>query len=134
MSTADSQLLVLVSSLTHDLDLDGGDDAGLVKRSRIVIILVSGFSVLAAIYGPAEIFNFVLFAWTAMGAAFGPLLLVTVLKGPVAPKPTLCALVLGFSLSVIAYWIPPLKGGFIERVVPWLIALAIAWRGASKKS
>jgi len=130
MSTADSQLLVLVSSLTHDLNLDGGTDGSLVKRSRLVILAVSAVSVLAAIYGPEEIFNFVLFAWTGMGAAFGPLLLVTVIRGPVKPSATLQAMSLGFVLSVVAYSVPALKGGVIERMVPWLLAFAIAWNGA----
>lgn len=134
MSTADSQLLVLVSSLTHDLDLDGDSGIDLVKRSRLVILVVSACSVLAAIYGPKEIFGFVLFAWTAMGAAFGPLLLITVLKGRVKPRPTVAALLTGFSLSVLAYSFPATKGGVIERVCPWLIALAIAWLGSIGKA
>ncbi|HIB66132.1 MAG TPA: sodium/proline symporter, partial [Phycisphaerales bacterium] len=134
MSTADSQLLVLVSSLTHDLDLDGDTDTNLVKRSRLVILVVSACSVLTAIYGPSEIFKFVLFAWTGMGAAFGPLLLVSVLKGRVAPKNTVTAMLIGFVLSVVAYSVPALKGGAIERVVPWVIAFAIAWRGAQPRS
>lgn len=129
MSTADSQLLVLVSSLTHDLDLDGDTGQGLLKRSRLVIFVVSLCSVLAAIFGPKEIFGFVLFAWSAMGAAFGPLLLVTVLKGRVNPRATLQAMLCGFCLSVTAYSIPMTKGGVVERVVPWLIAFAIAWFG-----
>ena len=134
MSTADSQLLVLVSSLTHDLDLDGATDKSLLVKSRMVILIVSACSVLAAIYGPEEIFGFVLFAWSAMGAAFGPLLLVTVLKGRVRPKPTLWAMSLGFCLSVTAYSIPLTQGGVTERVLPWLVAFLIAWWGSNSKS
>ena len=74
-----------------------------------------------------------LFAWSAMGAAFGPLLLVTVLKGRVNPRATMAAMSLGFVLSVTFYSIPATKGGFIERVLPWCVALAIAWTGASRK-
>lgn len=122
---------MLVSSLTHDLWLGEPSDEGLVKRSRIVIVLVSLVSILAAIYGPPEIFSFVLFAWSAMGAAFGPLLLVTVLRGRVSPPFTLAAMVSGFVLSVGAYLLPATHGGFIERVVPFAVALAIALRGSS---
>lgn len=133
MSTADSQLLVLVSSLTHDIDLEGKKGKSLLAKSRVVIVVVSLVSVLVAIYGPQEIFEFVLFAWSAMGAAFGPLLLVTVLKGRVNPRATMAAMSLGFVLSVTFYSIPATKGGFIERVLPWCVALAIAWTGASRK-
>lgn len=134
MSTADSQLLVLVSSLTHDLDLDNPDKGGLVARSRVVILVVSSASVLAAIFGPPQIFGFVLFAWSAMGAAFGPLLLVTVLKGRVSPQATIAALSSGFILSVLAYSIPLTKGGLAERLFPWLLAFALAWQGAQAKA
>jgi sodium/proline symporter len=133
MSTADSQLLVLVSSLTHDMNLEGEKDERLLAKSRVVILVVSAISVLVAVYGPQEIFKFVLFAWSAMGAAFGPLLLITVLKGRVNPKATMLAMSLGFVLSVTFYSIPATKDGFIERVLPWLVAFAIAWMGASRK-
>lgn len=134
MSTADSQLLVLVSSLTHDIDLDSPHKEGLLKRSRLVIVGVSCVSVIAAIYGPSQIFKFVLFAWSAMGSAFGPLLLVTVLRGRVNPKATIAALSCGFLLSVIAYSVSFTKGGVFERVVPWLLAFWFAWSGADKGS
>ncbi len=133
MSTADSQLLVLVSSLTHDMNLEGEKDDRLLAKSRAVILVVSAISVMVALYGPTEIFEFVLFAWSAMGAAFGPLLLITVLRGRVTPQATLAAMAIGFVLSVTFYLIPATKGGFIERVLPWCIALAIGLAGSSKK-
>ncbi len=134
MSTADSQLLVLVSSLTHDIALDSEDKDGLLKRSRLVIVGVSCVSVIAAIYGPSQIFKFVLFAWSAMGSAFGPLLLVTVLRGRVNPRATIVALSCGFLLSVLAYSFSFTKGGVFERVVPWLLAFRFAWFGVEKRS
>lgn len=130
MSTADSQLLVVVSSLTYDLNL-GRPTEGLVGRSRLVILAVSTFSVLAALFGPPEIFSFVLFAWSAMGAAFGPLLLVTVLRGPVRPGFTLAAMSVGFVSSVAAYL--TVKGPF-ELVIPFCLALGIAWAGCQGPS
>ena len=75
-----------------------------------------------------------LFAWTAMGSAFGPLLLVTVLRGRVSSGHTLVAMLLGFSLSVAAYSIPAIKGGVIERAVPWVLALVVALAGSTAKS
>ena len=133
MSTADSQLLVLVSSLTHDMNLDSEKDDRLLAKSRAVILVVSAVSVMVALYGPTEIFKFVLFAWSAMGAAFGPLLLITVLRGRVNARATLAAMAVGFVLSVAFYLIPATKGGFIERVLPWCIAMAIGLAGSSKK-
>jgi sodium/proline symporter len=138
MSTADSQLLVAASSITHDLKIGGTSGTSLLSRSRVVVLLLSLGAVGAALYGSQEIFSRVLFAWAAMGAAFGPLLLVTVWRGPVSAPRTIVAMVCGFALSVAAYSLPPLAWkGTLERVLPFIIALVVAlgapvlWRGGS---
>jgi sodium/proline symporter len=127
MSTADSQLLVAASSITHDLQIGGSSASNLLSRSRLVVLLLSLGAVGAALYGNQEIFSRVLFAWSAMGAAFGPLILVTVWRGPVPVRAALAAMVAGFTISVAAYSLPAFdwKGTF-ERVIPFLVALAIA--------
>ncbi len=126
MSTADSQLLVAASAVTHDLGLGGKESRNMLLRSRGVVLLLSVGAVLGALYGNQKIFNQVLFAWTAMGSAFGPLLLVTVLRGRVSGVGTLLAMILGFALSVAAYSFPQTRGGAIERVLPFVVALAVA--------
>ena len=130
MSTADSQLLVAASSVVHDLpDGDMDDAPAMVRRSRLVVVGLSAAAVIAALVGDASIFKRVLFAWTAMGAAFGPLLLVLVLGGPVRPGARLGAIALGFVGSVVAYSIPGAAGTAWERVLPFAVALAVAWWG-----
>jgi sodium/proline symporter len=127
MSTADSQLLVAASSITHDLKIGDTSGASLLSRSRVVVLLLTAGAVGAALYGSQEIFSRVLFAWAAMGAAFGPLLLVTVWRGPVSAPATVGAMVAGFMLSVAAYSLPPHAWkGTLERVVPFLVALVVA--------
>ena len=129
MSTADSQLLVAASSITHDLRSQSREPAHLLRESRLVVFLVSAFAVLGALYGDSQIFSKVLFAWGGMGAAFGPLLLVRVLKGPINAPATFGAMLAGFVLTVVAYSLPELKGGLMERIVPFAVALLIANRG-----
>ncbi len=126
MSTADSQLLVAASAVTHDLGLGGTESRDMLSRSRGVVLVLSVVAVVGALYGSQRIFNQVLFAWTAMGSAFGPLLLVTVLRGRVSGRGTMLAMILGFSLSVAAYSIPQTRGGAIERVLPFVVALVVA--------
>ncbi len=131
MSTADNQLLVAASSVTHDLGLGGRGDGSLLRRSRVVVLLLSAAAVGAALAIDQTIFERVLFAWSAMGCAFGPLLLVTALRGPVSPRGTIAAMLLGGGLSVAAYaarqfgligaW-----SGVFERVVPFAVALLVA--------
>jgi sodium/proline symporter len=125
MSTADSQLLVGASTVTHDLKLGGGSQQRLLSRSRVVVLLLSIGAILAALYGSQEIYSRVLFAWTAMGAAFGPLLLMRVLRGPIPSINTLAAMLIGFGSSVAAYSFPETRGTAIERVVPFVLALIV---------
>jgi sodium/proline symporter len=120
-------LLVAASALTHDLDVGARSGWSLLARSRVVVVLLGAGAVAAALYGSQEIFSRVLFAWAAMAAAFGPLLIVTIWRGPVSGRATLAAMVAGFVLSVAAYSLPAgaWKAVF-ERVVPIVVALAIA--------
>jgi sodium/proline symporter len=127
MSTADSQLLVAGSAVTVDLELGGRSQGSLLLRSRLVVLLLSAGAVIGAITTDETIFNRVLFAWGAMGAAFGPLLLVTVRRGPVPPGRTLSAMLAGCGLSVTAYYaFPAAEDKVWERVLPFVVALAIA--------
>lgn len=138
MSTADSQLLVAASAVAHDLrradGRTGESTAAPLGRTRLVMVGLSAVAVGLALWGSQEIFSRVLFAWTAMGAAFGPLLLVRVLAGPVRLGARLGSIALGFSLSVGAYSIPGLAGGAWERVMPFVVALAVAWWGRARPS
>lgn len=131
MSTADSQLLVAASAVAHDLPAEAPDAAPevMVRRSRIVVFALSAAAVVAALVGDASIFKKVLFAWTAMGAAFGPLLIVQLLVGPVRWQARVGAIALGFGSAVLAYSIPATAGTAWERVAPFVLALAVAWWG-----
>ena len=100
MSTADSQLLVAASSVTHDLGWGGRDPKAMLRRARLVVLGLSAAAAAAALLVEESIFSRVLFAWSSMGCAFGPLLLVTVLRGPVTPRATMASMLLGFGLSV----------------------------------
>ena len=136
MSTADSQLLVAASSVTWDLPRQRASGKALLRGSRGVVLVLSAAAALAALYGPREIFSPVLVAFAALGAAFGPLLLVTALRGPVAPRRTLTAMSAGLLLTVAGAvyrsqagtaW-----GAACERVLPFAVALAIAlWPGGA---
>jgi sodium/proline symporter len=130
MSTADSQLLVAASAASHDLGWKGNDAAATLLRSRVVVLAVSVLAVALALTADDTIFGSVLFAWSALGAAFGPLLLVTLWRGPVSAPATTAAMVLGAGYSVLAYLDPAWKGGIHERVLPFVLALAAAWLGS----
>ncbi len=133
MSTADSQLLVAASSVTHDLGLGGKTTASMLSRSRAVVLLLSVLAVLTALLGPSEIFTPVLVAWSALGAVFGPVLLVTALRGPVSPGRTLTAMTIGLLLAIAGAIFRQKTGlpwaAITERVLPFVVGLLIAASG-----
>lgn len=136
MSTADSQLLVAASTISHDLIGRAGereqDESRTLWRSRLTVLLISLGAVVVALRVDETIFSSVLFAWTAMGSAFGPVLLVTVLRRRPRPGWVLAAMVLGFSLSVLAHSFAFSKGGPLERIVPFVLALGLAAWGCRR--
>jgi len=132
MSTADSQLLVAASSVSHDLR-DGGHDAQAgLRQARWVVLAIGAVAVVLAIAFPETIFNRVLFAWQALAAAFGPLLIVTLWRGTVAPRWRVSALSAGFLLTVALSWTVDSPGDWVERLLPLALALILALLGARR--
>jgi len=133
MSTADSQLLVAASSVSHDLKGEGGaGDNGLI-RARWVVLGIGLLAVILAIVFPDRIFSRVLFAWQALAAAFGPLLVATLWRGPVRPNWRIAALSTGFLLTVLLSWTVESPGDWVERLVPLFLATCLAWFGSRSR-
>jgi sodium/proline symporter len=126
MSTADSQLLTASSAVAHDWRLgDGEHNAGTGAGRRVVLVL-SVLAILLALYVPEDIFSRVLFAWSAIGSAFGPLVLLRIAGRQVSANGSLAAMLAGFLLTVLAHWLPNTPGDWVERIVPFVIAAVIA--------
>ncbi len=79
ISTMDSQILVLASSLTEDfykkVFRKGAASNELLWVSRISVMLVSLLAYCIAFFNQSTIYELVLYAWSGLGASFGPLLL-----------------------------------------------------------
>ncbi|NEZ05156.1 sodium/proline symporter [Wenzhouxiangella sp. XN201] len=126
MSTSDSQLLVAGSAVSHDLRRGNGS----LMLDRVVILLLGVAAVVLALWFPDSIFDRVLFAWQALGNAFGPLLIVLLFSGGVRSRYRLAAMLTGFSLTVLISIYPgQAPGNAIERLLPFAIALVIALAG-----
>ena len=125
MSTADSQLLVAAGVIAHDLGLGHLGRASLLRVSRIVIVLLVAAAVAVALYLPESIFNRVLFAWIALGSAFGPLVFLRLAGYEAAPAAILLSILTGFSLSVLFYLMPDTPGEILERLAPFCCAFAV---------
>ena len=129
MSTADSQLLVCAATVSYDLAR---------SRSRIwdriTVLGIGVLAIIAAISIKQTIFDSVLFAWSALGASFGPLLLVRLWRGPVSSGYAFCSMASGFLLTLVWFFTPALKAMIYELVPAFAVALVPAWLGSSSTS
>ncbi|MBT8057229.1 MAG: sodium/proline symporter, partial [Gammaproteobacteria bacterium] len=103
-----------------------------VTQARWVVFIIGLLAIALAVFFPDDIFSRVLFAWQALAAAFGPLLVVTLWRGRVAPAWRVAALSCGFALTVVLSWTVESPGDWIERLLPLLAALLLSWLGARK--
>ena len=79
MSTADSLLLLASSAIVRDTvqKIFGSmkSDSHLANYGKVVTLLVGAFAVALALEVEQLIFDYVLFAWSGLGSAFGPVVL-----------------------------------------------------------
>jgi sodium/proline symporter len=135
MSTADSQLLVASSSVSWDWrrtrrSQDGKPHS--LAETRIVVLAISLTAMLLAMFAPAAIFSRVLFAWHAMGSAFGPVLILKLAGFEISGRAVLASIATGFGLTVVAYLLPDAPGDAVERLVPLILAFIVAMLGARR--
>jgi len=130
MSTADSQLLVAASSVSHDLKSSGEEFS--LNQTRIVVAVICVISVFMAIFVDKSIYSRVLFAFSAMGAAFGPLLIGR-MQGGVPKINAISAMAVGFFGTLLFYYseMKP-EGNPLERLIPFALAFIIVQMGRKK--
>jgi len=129
MSTADSQLLVSSSAITEDfyhqyLRKDLSQEA-LVKLSRIMIVVLGlaayGIAIFSEIQGK-KIFGVVSYAWSGLGSAFGPALVMTLWWEKTTRQGIIAGLLVGFLTTLIWANIPELKALVTERLTSFVFA------------
>ena len=90
-----------------------------------MIVLLVAAAVGVAVFLPESIFNRVLFAWIALGSAFGPPVFLRLAGYEAAPMGILLSIFTGFSLAVLFYVMPDTPGEILERLVPFCCAFAV---------
>ena len=125
MSTADSQLLVAASAIAYDLGHGREHAARSLLVSRLTIVALVIISVLVALYLPEKIFSRVLFAWVALGAAFGPTLFLRLAGVKLNPVGVFLSIITGFGLAVVFYLMPNTTGDILERLAPFCVSFAV---------
>lgn len=124
MSTVDSLLLAASAAVSHDLQLARRFDIGELWMSRIVMTGIVIAAVTLAFFLPETIFNRVLFAWNALGAAFGPLIIARVMRREPAAAARFWSIVSGFGLTVLFYSYGTVDVEEASGIARWLAELA----------
>jgi sodium/proline symporter len=142
MSTVDSILLAAAGAVAHDLGFNKKYAQHSLLISRSVMTAIAVLAVVLTLSLPDSIFNRVLFAWSALGAAFGPVVFVRVFGGAPSGGVVFASILAGFAVTVFFYvcgTLDPAAGGVLqpfvelahiqgdpfERVVPWALPLIL---------
>ncbi len=131
MSTADSQLIYASTTLVNDLYLafTGKRMASrkLVWTTRSVIALLAAVALAFALMDVRFIYRFVLYAWSALGAAFSPIVIFSLYDRKFNRFGALAALIAGPVFTVL--WRDGLgrPGGVYELFVAFPVSLILAW-------
>jgi SSS family transporter len=126
MSTVSAQILVAASAVAHDiyskmLKKTLSHDKVLMV-SRITLLMLGLGAMLIALGETRVIFWFVLFAWSGLGASFGPLILFTLYSKNITRQGAIAGMLTGF-LTTLVWKATGLSETVIYELVPaFLIA------------
>jgi len=135
MSTADSLLLLASSAVVRDTmqKIMGStkSDHQLAVYGKIVTVLVGILAIALAIPEAKFIFWFVLFAWSGLGAAFGPVVICVLYYKKVTRQGVIAGMLGGFLTSVV--WVLLFKEQTynLYEAVPGFIAGMVLTYGVS---
>ena len=130
-STADSQLMVVSSTFSRDVffrkkTADGSLSLDL-SRSRwwdsLTLLALGIFSVFFALTKNRVIFEFVLYAWAVLGAAFGPVVILGLLWKKANKAGAVAAMVTGTVVVIVWKNVPALKAIVYELVPAFILAM-----------
>jgi len=130
MSTADSLLLLASSAIVRDTmqKILGSkkSDKALSGYGKIVTVLIGIVAIAFAIPEAQFIFYFVLFAWSGLGAAFGPVLICLLYYKKTTRAGVLSGMIAGFLTSIV--WVLELKEqtfGLYEAVPGFIVGIIV---------
>jgi len=123
MSTCDSQLLVIASSIVRDFKRADETSSQGVMRSRLAVFVALAVAVAISFGAQRSVEDFVLFSWDALGAGFGPALCFVLFRPRTRSAAVLTSMLVGVISVVLWAKVPELKA-LVHQRVP---AFALAW-------
>jgi Na+/proline symporter len=98
MSTADSLVLSCSASLAQDL---APRKAHSLFWSKVATLAVTAVALVVALIGPSSVFTLVVLAWSTLGSAFAPLMLVYALQRRVSETLALAMMLTGPAVALL---------------------------------
>ena len=127
MSTADSQLLVTTSAVSEDIYRKfinpAAEEKSLVTVSRMVTFFVGLAAFIIAMISETFVFKMVGFAWSGLGSAFGPALLLTLWWKKTTKEGVLAGMLVGTIVSIFWYFTDGLHNILFELFPAFIMAL-----------
>lgn len=129
MSTVDSLLLAAASAVSHDIGFRYKSPQQALFFGRVAMVAIAVLAVFMTLYLPEDIFSRVLFSWVALGAAFGPSILMKSMGWTIRGSHVFFAIITGFFIAVgFSYMDGPLAD-VIEKWGSWAAGLMILTLG-----
>ncbi|MDO4226913.1 sodium/proline symporter PutP [Neisseria sp.] len=127
MSTLSCQLLVCSSAITEDFYKGflrpNAPQQELVWIGRIMVLAVAVIAIIIAADPESKVLGLVSYAWAGFGAAFGPVVILSVFWKRMTAAGALAGMIAG-AATVVAW--KPLTGSSLYEIVPGFIACFIA--------
>ena len=122
MSTADSQLLVLSSAMTEDMPFfNKYSDQQKAWASRLSVVVFALLAYLIAANDNGNILSMVAYAWGGFGAAFGPLIILSLLWRDTTKAGAITGIVVGAVSIVIFKNFVTIEGHYLYELLPSFI-------------
>ncbi len=123
MSTADSQILSCSASVTRDLVPNHDKDNIWLTKGATAAVTLMALGI--ALFGTENVFNLVLMSWSALSAAFGPIIFIYAIGQKVSEKTGISMILIGMFATII--WRQLGLGGTIYEVMPGILAGLITY-------
>jgi sodium/proline symporter len=129
MSTADSQLIIVTSSIVEDVYVKllnfKSSPRRLVLLSRLATVLVSAVALVLAFRNQDLIFDLVSYAWSGLGSSFGPPLLLSLRWKRTTAAGAIAGMLAGTISNIVWKNIPALNAALDLKLASFLISLVL---------
>jgi sodium/proline symporter len=122
MSTADSQILVCSSAITQDINPNWKNS---YVAAKLATLAVTGLALIIAVFAGQGVFSLVLIAWSALGAGFGPALLLRLLGVPLSSLTITLMMTAG--VGTVVAWNTIGYDGDVFKLLPGMVASFLMW-------